>query len=112
MWRRTRLSNCWALRDGAVIALVSCRAENSNAVAIARALANKPRILLADEPTGNLDPETSDRVFNQLMDIIHTTGVAALIATHNMDLAQRMDRVLTLDGGKIVEVTEAYHALK
>ncbi len=81
-------------------------------VAIARALANKPRVLLADEPTGNLDPETSDRVFNQLMDIIHTTGVAALIATHNMDLAQRMDRVLTLDAGKIVEVTEAYKALK
>lgn len=80
-------------------------------VAIARALANKPRVLLADEPTGNLDPETSDRVFNQLMDIIHTSGVAALIATHNMELAQQMDRVLTLDGGKIVEVTDAYKAL-
>ncbi|MEL7543515.1 MAG: ABC transporter ATP-binding protein [Pseudomonadota bacterium] len=72
-------------------------------VAIARALANEPKILLADEPTGNLDPETSERVFQQLMDIIRTSGVAALIATHNMDLARRMDRVLTLDAGKLVE---------
>ncbi|MEL6288858.1 MAG: ABC transporter ATP-binding protein [Pseudomonadota bacterium] len=71
-------------------------------VAIARALANQPRVLLADEPTGNLDPETSERVFAQLMDLIHTSGVAALIATHNMDLARRMDRVLTLDAGKLV----------
>ncbi len=75
-------------------------------VAIARALANKPRVLLADEPTGNLDPETSERVFQQLMEIIRTTGVAALIATHNMDLARRMDRVLTMDAGQLVDVTE------
>ncbi|MGI9407373.1 MAG: ABC transporter ATP-binding protein [Hyphomicrobiaceae bacterium] len=76
-------------------------------VAIARALANKPRVLLADEPTGNLDPETSERVFQQLMDIIRTTGVAALIATHNMELARRMDRVLVLEAGQLVEVTPA-----
>lgn len=72
-------------------------------VAIARALANDPKVLLADEPTGNLDPETSERVFQQLMEIIRTSGVAALIATHNMELAQRMDRVLRLEAGKLVE---------
>ena len=73
-------------------------------VAIARALANRPAVLLADEPTGNLDPETSERVFVELLALIHTSGLAALIATHNMDIARRMDRVLTLQGGKLVEV--------
>ena len=73
-------------------------------VAIARALANKPALLLADEPTGNLDPETSERVFAELLNLIHTSGLAALIATHNMDIAKRMDRILTLRGGKLVEV--------
>jgi lipoprotein-releasing system ATP-binding protein len=73
-------------------------------VAIARALANKPALLLADEPTGNLDPETSERVFGELLSLIHSTGLAALIATHNMDIARRMDRVLTLQGGKLVEM--------
>ncbi|MEL6375203.1 MAG: ABC transporter ATP-binding protein [Pseudomonadota bacterium] len=71
--------------------------------AIARALANRPRLLLADEPTGNLDPETSEQVFATLMEQIRTEGVAALIATHNMDLARRMDRVLTLENGLLVE---------
>ena len=70
-------------------------------VAFCRALANSPRVLLADEPTGNLDPETSDRVFATLMDLVRQTGLAALIATHNMELASRMDRVLKLDGGKL-----------
>ena len=72
-------------------------------VAFCRALANTPRILLADEPTGNLDPETSDRVFAVLMDLVRQTGLAALIATHNMELAARMDRVVRLDGGVLVE---------
>ncbi|MGR3550385.1 ABC transporter ATP-binding protein [Pseudooceanicola sp.] len=72
-------------------------------VAFCRALANTPRILLADEPTGNLDPETSDRVFSVLMDLVRQTGLAALIATHNMELAARMDRVVRLDGGVLVE---------
>ncbi len=72
--------------------------------AIARGLANQPRLLLADEPTGNLDPTTSERVFQELLDLIHHTGVAALIATHNMDLAARMDRVLKLDRGVLVEI--------
>ncbi len=73
--------------------------------AIARALANAPKLLLADEPTGNLDPKTSEHVFGELVAMIERTGVAALIATHNMDLARRMHRVLRLDAGKLVEIT-------
>lgn len=72
--------------------------------AIARGLANEPRLLLADEPTGNLDPSTSERVFHDLMSLIEHTGVAALIATHNLELAQRMHRVLRLDNGRLVEL--------
>ena len=66
-------------------------------VAFCRALANAPALLLADEPTGNLDPATSDRVFDVLMGLVRETGMAALIATHNLDLAGRMDRVVRLD---------------
>ncbi|MBP7001528.1 ABC transporter ATP-binding protein [Amaricoccus sp.] len=72
-------------------------------VAFCRALANAPRILLADEPTGNLDPETSTRVFETLLSLVRATGLAALIATHNPDLAARMDRTLRLSAGRIVE---------
>ncbi|KPF79797.1 ABC transporter [Brevundimonas sp. AAP58] len=72
-------------------------------VAIARALANKPRLLLADEPTGNLDPTTSQSVFESLRDLTKTTGVAALIATHNMELAGHMDRVFALKDGHLEE---------
>ncbi len=68
-------------------------------VAFCRALANKPNVLLADEPTGNLDPETSDQVFSALMDLVRGDGLSALIATHNLDLAARMDRVVRLEGG-------------
>ncbi|ROT96295.1 ABC transporter ATP-binding protein [Histidinibacterium lentulum] len=70
-------------------------------VAYCRALANAPRLLLADEPTGNLDPGTSDVVFSALMDLVRGTGLAALIATHNLELAARMDRVVRLDAGRI-----------
>jgi lipoprotein-releasing system ATP-binding protein len=70
-------------------------------VAFCRALANAPRLLLADEPTGNLDPGTSERVFSALMDLVRGTGLAALIATHNLDLAARMDRILRLDKGRL-----------
>ncbi len=73
--------------------------------AIARALANAPRLLLADEPTGNLDPKTSERVFGELVALIEHTGVAALIATHNMDLARRMHRVLRMENGQLREVS-------
>lgn len=73
-------------------------------VAFCRALANAPRLLLADEPTGNLDPATSDQVFGALMDLVRGTGLSALIATHNLDLAARMDRQLRLDAGRLVAV--------
>jgi len=72
-------------------------------VAIARALANSPRLLLADEPTGNLDPTTSQAVFEALRELAKTTGVAALIATHNMELAGHMDRVFALKDGHLVQ---------
>jgi lipoprotein-releasing system ATP-binding protein len=72
-------------------------------VAVARALTNAPRLLLADEPTGNLDPATSETVFANLRDLVRATGVAALIATHNMDMTRHMDRVLTLREGRLVE---------
>ncbi len=72
-------------------------------MAVARALANEPRLLLADEPTGNLDPATSEAVFQNLLDLVRATGVAALIATHNLDLARHMDRVLALKDGRLVE---------
>ncbi|MEZ5721939.1 MAG: ABC transporter ATP-binding protein [Paracoccaceae bacterium] len=68
-------------------------------VAFCRALANTPALLLADEPTGNLDPATSDTVFETLMELVRETGLSALIATHNLDLAARMDRILRLDNG-------------
>ncbi|WP_170343674.1 ABC transporter ATP-binding protein [Ruegeria atlantica] len=68
-------------------------------VAFCRALANAPRVLLADEPTGNLDPETSDQVFDTLMKLVRDEGLSALIATHNLDLAARMDRMVRLEGG-------------
>ena len=69
--------------------------------AVARALVTQPRCVLADEPTGNLDPATSDRVFGTLMELVRETGLAALIATHNLDLAARMDRTVRLDAGRI-----------
>ena len=70
-------------------------------VAIARGLANRPSILLADEPTGNLDPDTADGVFGLLSDLVRGNGVACLIATHNLTLAERMDRVLRLEHGEV-----------
>jgi lipoprotein-releasing system ATP-binding protein len=73
-------------------------------VAIARAVANAPRVLLADEPTGNLDPHTADHVFQGLMQLVRATRVAMLIATHNMELAGRMDRRVSLVDGQIVEL--------
>lgn len=72
-------------------------------VAIARALANDPRLVIADEPTGNLDPATTERVFGTLINMARQEGAAVLIATHNMALTSHMDRVVTLDEGKLVE---------
>ena len=70
-------------------------------VAVARALANAPSVLLADEPTGNLDGNTADTVFGLLEDLVRKTGLGALVATHNLDLARRMDRVLRLEDGVV-----------
>ncbi len=70
--------------------------------AFCRALANSPKVLLADEPTGNLDPATADQVFAALMDLVRGTGLSALIATHNLDLAARMDRAVRLENGTLV----------
>lgn len=74
-------------------------------VAICRALANSPKVLLADEPTGNLDPHTSDGVFKELLNLVRSTGVSALIATHNPELAKRMDRVVRMQDGLLIEDT-------
>jgi lipoprotein-releasing system ATP-binding protein len=73
-------------------------------VAIARAVANAPRVLFADEPTGNLDPHTADHVFQALMQLVRATQVSMLIATHNMELAARMDRRVSLENGQVVEL--------
>ena len=73
-------------------------------VAIARAVANAPRILFADEPTGNLDPHTAEHVFSALMQLVHATNVAMLIATHNMELAGRMDRRVSIRDGEVIEL--------
>lgn len=70
-------------------------------VAFCRALANAPKLLLADEPTGNLDPATSDQVFGVLMELVRETGLSALIATHNLELAARMDRIVRLSAGAV-----------
>jgi lipoprotein-releasing system ATP-binding protein len=72
-------------------------------VAIARAVANQPKVLLADEPTGNLDPSTAERVFEELLRLVSEEGVAAVVATHNLELAARMDRTLRLEDGHLVE---------
>ena len=73
-------------------------------VAIARAVANGPRVLLADEPTGNLDPKTADHVFGTLAALVRASGLAALFATHNLDLAARMDRRVTIRDGQVSEM--------
>ena len=73
-------------------------------VSIARAVANAPRILLADEPTGNLDPHTAERVFDTLTQLVKASGLAAIIATHNLDLAARMDRRVTIRDGVVIEL--------
>jgi lipoprotein-releasing system ATP-binding protein len=73
-------------------------------LANARGVANAPRVLFADEPTGNLDPHTADHVFGAMMQLVRATRVAMLIATHNMELAGRMDRRVSLVDGKVVEL--------
>lgn len=81
-------------------------------VAIARALANTPKLLLADEPTGNLDPRTSETVFAELLSIVKETGLSALIATHNHDLANQMDRKVELEDGKLIDMRATLNVSK
>ena len=92
------------LRSGSTHRPAELSGGEQQRVAIARAVANAPRILLADEPTGNLDPHTAEHVFGALTQLVRASGLAAVIATHNMDLAARMDRRVTLREGKIVEM--------
>ena len=89
------------LRDRAAHRPAELSGGEQQRVAFCRALANGPKLLLADEPTGNLDPATADQVFQVLMETVRATGLSALIATHNPDLAARMDRVVRLNAGQL-----------
>ncbi len=100
--RAQALLEAFGLRDRAGHLPGKLSGGEQQRVAIARALANGPSVILADEPTGNLDTGTSDIVFSELLRIVRDQGAAALIATHNGELAGRMDRVLTLRDGRIV----------
>ena len=107
--RTAREKACWLLeRLGLSKRLKHRPAELSGGeqqrVAIARALANSPKLLLADEPTGNLDPKTSESVFLELLSIVKETGLSALIATHNFELADKMDRKVKLHDGKLIDL--------
>ena len=101
--RATELLSAFGLSERLTHRPAELSGGEQQRVAIARAVANAPLVLLADEPTGNLDPATADRVFVQLLHFVRKAGLAALVATHNYDLAHRMDRVLRLDDGKLVE---------
>ncbi|MFK7944832.1 MAG: ABC transporter ATP-binding protein [Paracoccaceae bacterium] len=100
--RATELLTKVGLSDRATHRPAELSGGEQQRVAICRALSNNPKLLLADEPTGNLDPGTSARVFDMLLDVVRDTGLAALIATHNHDLAGRMDRIVRLDAGVVV----------
>jgi lipoprotein-releasing system ATP-binding protein len=102
--RATELLNYLGLRERLHHRPAELSGGEQQRVAIARAVANAPRILLADEPTGNLDPRTSDHVFGTLAQLVRASGLAAIVATHNMDLARRMDRRVTLRDGQVVEM--------
>jgi lipoprotein-releasing system ATP-binding protein len=102
--RATTLLGLVGLEDRAKHRPAELSGGEQQRIAIARALANSPRVLLADEPTGNLDEQTADRVFDFLQQAVLSTGIAALIATHNTDLAARMDRVVRLHEGVLEAV--------
>ena len=101
--RAEALLETLGLKDRALHQPAQMSGGEQQRVALARALANRPRLLLADEPTGNLDPATSQAVFEALQAAVRETGVAALIATHNMELAGHMDRVFALRDGHLEE---------
>ena len=100
--RAVRLLQAVGVADRALHRPAQLSGGQQQRVAFCRGLANAPELLLADEPTGNLDPGTSDQVFSALMALVRETGLSALIATHNMDLAARMDRIVRLDQGRVV----------
>jgi lipoprotein-releasing system ATP-binding protein len=102
--RATELLTYLGLKDRLTHRPAEMSGGEQQRVAIARAVANAPRILLADEPTGNLDPKTSDHVFGALTQLSRASGLAVIIATHNMDIAARMDRRVTLRDGLVVEL--------
>jgi lipoprotein-releasing system ATP-binding protein len=102
--RAAELLSYLGLRDRMTHRPAELSGGEQQRVAIARAVANAPRILLADEPTGNLDVHTSDHVFNILLQLVKSSGLATIIATHNMDLAARMDRRVTIREGLVVEL--------
>ena len=99
--RATELLTRVGIADRGVHRPAALSGGEQQRVAFCRALANKPQLLLADEPTGNLDPDTSDRVFDALMELVRDTGLAAVIATHNLELAARMDRMVRMTAGKL-----------
>jgi lipoprotein-releasing system ATP-binding protein len=99
----TRLLTLMGLADRVTHRPAQLSGGEQQRVAIARALANKPRVLLADEPTGNLDPKTASGVFDALVHMVRAEGVAALVATHNLQLASRMDRALVLHEGRLID---------
>ena len=102
--RAEKLLDKIGLRDRIMHRPAEMSGGEQQRVAFCRALANAPKLLLADEPTGNLDPATSDTVFDALMELVRETGLSALIATHNLELAKRMDRIVRLEAGKLVDV--------
>ena len=102
--RATELLTYLGLKDRLTHRPAELSGGEQQRVAIARAVANAPRLLLADEPTGNLDPRTSDRVFHALSELIRQSGLTVVLATHNMEIAGRMDRRVTIRDGLIVEL--------
>ena len=102
--RATELLNYLGLKDRLTHRPAELSGGEQQRVAIARAVANAPSILLADEPTGNLDPHTADHVFATLGELVHASGFAAIVATHNAELARRMDRRVTIRDGVVVEL--------
>src|ERR1700743_1747114 len=102
--RATELLSYLGLKDRLTHRPAELSGGEQQRVAIARAVANAPRILLADEPTGNLDVHTSDHVFGALTQLVRASGIAAIIATHNLDIAAKMDRRVTIRDGVVVEL--------
>jgi len=102
--RAAELLGYLGLKDRLVHRPAELSGGEQQRVAIARAVANAPRLLLADEPTGNLDPHTSDHVFNALSQLVRASGLTVVLATHNMEIAARMDRRVTLRDGLVVEL--------